>query len=298
MAENNRFKTAIFGGFRRKDVLECFDRFVTEKADEMKMLNDQIAELRELLAAQEKERTAFVEEKERLIAERQQVAERLAICEKALVMQKEKIDSMAANNDIAESESKASRQLLKERDVKIAFLEDKNQKLILKMEAYERKSKKYDALSVEIGEMMLEAKQSAESIIRQGEERSAKLTADANSEVDRLSADLNQFLQQLNHIKSTLHSVTDGMENKLQSIENSVNYTQANITAFRKGTAKTVGQAPADTAAKPLKSLPRENPTVPSRLADKAERKVAPEQDSTGRMGKTLNRLMELIGRD
>ncbi len=298
MAENNRFKTAIFGGFRRKDVLECFDRFVTEKADEMQALNDQIAELREQLAAQEKERAAFVAEKETLIAERQQIAERLAICEKALIMQKEKIDSMSANNHLAESESKASRQLLKERDVKIAFLEDKNQKLILKMEAYERKSKKYDALSVEIGEMMLEAKQSAESIIRQGEERSAKLTAEANSEVDRLSADLNQFLQQLNHIKSTLHSVTDGMENKLQSIENSVNYTQANITAFRKGATKTVGQASADTPAKPLKALPRENPTASPRLADKAERRAVPEQDNTGRMGKTLNRLMELIGRD
>lgn len=294
MAYNNRFRRSMFGGFRRKDVLECFEKFSEEKADEVKELTDQIEELRLQLDQKEEqlrlqqetfaeERDALIAEKEeilaekaQMVAEREQIDEQVNAIKQVMLEQKAQMDGMTLAREQAESESKASRQLLKERDVKIAFLEDKNQKLILKMEGFERKSRKYDALSVEIGEMMLEAKQSAESIIRQAEERSARLAADADHEVERLSADLTQFLQQLNEIES------------------SINSTQSNLSAFRKTVAAPAVTEHSATSAKVAKDAT----TVTPRAVEKTERKLTAESDGTGRVGKTINRLMELIGRD
>lgn len=279
MAYNNHFRRSVFGGFRRKDVLDCFDTFLAEKADEIKELNNRIEELQRQLTEKEGHAQAQIAEitvqKNEAIAERDQVKEQLATCEQALSDRTNRLEELIAAQSRVASETKAAQHLLKEKDVKIAFLEDKNQKLILKMEAFERKSRKYDALSAEIGEMMLEAKQSAESIIRQAEERSMKLTTSTGNEIDRLSADLEQFLHQLSHI------------------ENSINSTQANISAFRK-----TAVAPNRTTAPQAVAPTREPTPVVPRIAEKTDRKAVPEPENSGRVGKTINRLIELIGRD
>lgn len=235
MEYGNRFKRSLFGGFKRADVLKCFGELSEEKTTEINELHADKQKLGEELeaakAAQEQAKaaqTAIEEEKEALARE----AEAL---KQIVESQNARLDQAVKDAEKAASESKASLQLLKERDVKIAFLEDKVQKLTLRLEASESKSQKYDKLSVEIGEMMLDAKQSAEQIIRQAQLRSDQMAAEADTAVDTLFLDLDTFLQQLSQIKNSLHTLMGSVDNQLQSIENSLSSAQENIRSYKSG---------------------------------------------------------------
>ena len=207
-----KFKKSLFGGFRRRDVLQFIEEFAGEKADEIHDLTEKVNQL-------QTKRNQIATERAELEERAKNQEERLAVVEEELAK--------------VTSESKASLQLLKERDVKIAFLEDKAQKLTIKLEACESKSRKYDKLSVEIGEMILEAKQSAEVIIRQAEHRSAELTAETDAAVDSLSADLQCFLQQLGQIKTNLHTMLGNVDSQIETIENSLYTAKSQIKNFQ-----------------------------------------------------------------
>lgn len=299
MEYGGRFRRAFFGGFRKKDVLKCFDEFSAEKADEINDLNQQLEEVRKQLSEKESALAEAEEAQTRTASEKEELEQKLTACETELQQQREFAQAAKEAREKAEAESKASLQLLKERDVKIAFLTDKSQALAQKLEESERKGKKYDDLSVEIGEMMLEAKHSAELIIRQAQERSAQMAAETGHEVDRLSADLTLFLQQLNHIKATMHSLTDGVDTRIQSLEASISTTQASISAFRQDIGETKENKKTAAAVDSKKAEPNRAET--DRAAQK--RDVRPsdrteETETPNRVSKTINRLIELIGRD
>ena len=233
MEYGNRFKRSLFGGFKRADVLKCFEELSEEKTNEIndlltekQKLSDQLGAAKASLEQAEEVRKAIEQEKDSLAREAEELKQ-------IVEDQNTRLERATGETEKAASESRASLQLLKERDVKIAFLEDKTQKLTLKLEASESKSRKYDKLSVEIGEMMLEAKQSAEQIIRQAQLRSEQMAAEADTAVDTLSLDLETFLQQLGQIKNSLHSLMGSVDNQLQSIENSLSSAQENIRSYK-----------------------------------------------------------------
>ena len=300
MEYGNRFKRSLFGGFRRQDVLKCFDEFSAEKTDEIAELNRQIQELQGQLSDRDEKLGSAEKEAAQIREEQENLREKLAECEKILEIQKTQLLSVGDAKSKAESESKASIQLLKERDVKIAFLEDKAKKLTLKLEESERKGQKYDSLSIEIGEMMLEAKASAEAIIHQAEAKSEQVTADTTQAVGQLSADLTLFLQQLNHIKATMHTLTDGVDTKIQSLEASISSTQDNLSAFQKSRPVSPKRKEEHSTATRQQTEPRTE-RQSGHSADSAEREQTnsePGQTGQNRIGKTINRLIDLIGRD
>lgn len=221
-----KFKKSLFGGFRRRDVLQFIEEFAAEKADEIHDLTEKVNQLQAKLNDTQTELQTRCAERNQIATQREELAEKAKQQEERLAVMEEDLKK-------ASSESKASLQLLKERDVKIAFLEDKAQKLTIKLEACESKSRKYDKLSVEIGEMILEAKQSAEVIIRQAEHRSAELTAETDAAVDNLSADLQCFLQQLGQIKTNLHTMLGNVDSQIETIENSLYTAKDRIKNFQ-----------------------------------------------------------------
>ena len=240
-----KFKKSLFGGFRRRDVLQFIEEFAGEKADEIHDLTEKVNQLQTKLNDTQAELQTRCAERNQIATERAELEERAKKQEERLAVVEEELAKVT-------SESKASLQLLKERDVKIAFLEDKAQKLTIKLEACESKSRKYDKLSVEIGEMILEAKQSAEVIIRQAEHRSAELTAETDAAVDSLSADLQCFLQQLGQIKTNLHTMLGNVDSQIETIENSLYTAKSQIKNFQssKPASKQQGTAEQD-APKP-----------------------------------------------
>lgn len=221
-----KFKKSLFGGFRRRDVLQFIEEFAGEKADEINELTEKVNQLQTKLNDTQTELQTRCAERNQIATERAELAEKAK-------KQEERLAAIEMDLAKRESESKASLQLLKERDVKIAFLEDKSQRLAVKLEACENKSRKYDQLSVEIGEMILEAKQSAEVIIRQAEHRSAELTAETDAAVDHLSADLQCFLQQLGQIKANLHTMLGNVDAQIETIENSLYTAKDQIKTFQ-----------------------------------------------------------------
>ena len=254
-----KFKKSLFGGFRRRDVLQFIEEFAGEKADEIHDLTEKVNQLQTKLNDTQAELQTRCAERNQIATERAELEERAKNQEERLAVVEEELAKVT-------SESKASLQLLKERDVKIAFLEDKAQKLTIKLEACESKSRKYDKLSVEIGEMILEAKQSAEVIIRQAEHRSAELTAETDAAVDSLSADLQCFLQQLGQIKTNLHTMLGNVDSQIETIENSLYTAKSQIKNFQsskpapkqQGTAEQDAPKPSGVTNVAPESVPKE----------------------------------------
>ncbi len=221
-----KFKKSLFGGFRRKDVLQFIEEFTAEKADEIHDLTERTNQLQTDFDAAQAELQARCAERNWLATER-------AKLEETTKQQEERLSALEEELAKSTSESKASLQLLKERDVRIAFLEDKTQRMTIKLEACESKSRKYDKLSVEIGEMILEAKQSAEAIIRQAEHRSEELTAKTDEAVNTLSDDLQGFLEQLGQIKANLHTMLGNVDAQIETIEHSLNTANSRIQSYQ-----------------------------------------------------------------
>ena len=123
-----KFKKSLFGGFRRRDVLQFIEEFAGEKADEIHDLTEKVNQLQTKLNDTQAELQTRCAERNQIATERAELEERAKNQEERLAVVEEELAKVT-------SESKASLQLLKERDVKIAFLEDKAQKLTIKLEA-------------------------------------------------------------------------------------------------------------------------------------------------------------------
>ena len=186
MGEAGTFKTTTFGGFDKKSVLSYIDalneQFHAAEADYAAKLEEyaraqdsQVAHIKKLeaqLADQEGKLTAVAEqlEKERGIARQaQEMISELDTQNKAL--QKQLSDS--------------------ERELQIQI--ERGRQLQFKAESLDYKSKKYDELSGQIGDAMIEAKRNADQIIAEANGKAAQITDQAHAYMRNFYSELGSF---------------------------------------------------------------------------------------------------------
>lgn len=179
------WKTCLFGGFQKSEVLSYVDTLRSENLARTEALEEQ---LREISAA----RTA-------LTAQISDFSEKISDMEQQLTEKKEHIEELTVEASSLRDEISHTKAGTIEQDRALALTREQNRQLTLRAQVYEQKAQRYDDLSGQLGDVLLQAHQSAEEILQtahqnadtiqqEAVETTAKITAQVQSMHDDLAA--------------------------------------------------------------------------------------------------------------
>ena len=232
MEDSGVLKTTTFGGFDKKSVLAYIDslneQFHTAEADYRAKLGEyakaqdsQLAHIKRLeaqLADQEGKLAAVAEELEKERALHRQTLESVSgMEERNAALQKQVSDG--------------------ERELQIQL--ERCRQLQFKAESLDYKSKKYDEMSGQIGDALLEAKRSAEAIVEEAKGKAAEIVAQAHeymrgfySELSTFKGDSARLRKSIEEILFVLNDRIDVMQEVVRQVEkrfepkNGLEYTE------------------------------------------------------------------------
>ena len=193
MGEAGTFKTTTFGGFDKKSVLSYIDA-----------LNEQFH-------AAEADYSAKLEEYAR--AQDSQVAH-IKKLEAQLADQEGKLTAVAEQLEKERGIARQAQEMISELDTQF------------KAESLDYKSKKYDELSGQIGDAMIEAKRNADQIIAEANGKAAQITDQAHaymrnfySELGSFKGDAARLRKSIEEILFVLNDRIDVMQEVVRQVE-------------------------------------------------------------------------------
>ncbi|WP_191440656.1 DivIVA domain-containing protein [Anaerotruncus colihominis] len=198
--EENGFKTAAFGGFDKKSVLNYIDTlnekmnaaeadYESRLAEYSRAQESQVAHIKRLeaqLAEQDGKLTAVAEqlEKEREVARQAQTMI---------------TDLDAQNQDLKKQLSDSEREL----QIQI----ERSRQLQFKVESLDYKSKKYDEVSGQIGDAMIEARRNADQIIADARTSAAQIVAEARHQMQGFHSELSSFKGDASRLRKSIEEI-------------------------------------------------------------------------------------------
>jgi len=162
--ENSGFRSAVFGGFNRKDVLSFFERFSRESNEKITDLTAELRRLEEVNIALSKEKAALTEEMNLLRGEnggRIEAEEKL----QASLLQK--------NEELAKAA-----EALEDAGAKLADANKEVAELRKQVALLEPQAKRYEMLKDRVATVELEAHHKAENIIETAKKEESALRAE------------------------------------------------------------------------------------------------------------------------
>ncbi len=195
MADQVIFKTAAFGGFDKASVLSYVDQQQKAAQGAQEELQKKIAGLEQ----SGREMSELLEENKKQIMD----------LENAL--QAEQAKNREANSLINTLNLEIARQgrTLEQKNQEIRQQQEACRQFQFKAEAMEYKAQKFDEASLDIGTVILEAKQTASGILAGAEARSKEITAEAEQRMQTAAADTVKFRQEVAQLKEMLGGVMD-----------------------------------------------------------------------------------------
>lgn len=197
MEQGFSFKTSLFGGFEKKAVL----KFISEQIEQRTLAENesakQIQELSQKAQAMES-RAADYEN-------------RVTHLEETLIERDSRMNKAEALAQDLTAQVERLSAALREKDREVQIQAERNRQLQQKAEEMEQKAIKYDAISEEIGELMLEAKKNAAAVEKQARCSAEQIVGGARTgaiayrnlfgavcqEVQQMHAGMQQSQQQL-----------------------------------------------------------------------------------------------------
>ena len=259
MEYGEKFKKSVFGGFDRQDVLRCLDEMQRESHREQEKLKEELEAFRRL----REELTQTVSQREEeLEALRIQLEEAQAALEetKAALAEREE-ELSAAREETAQSESRCE-ELQRDLSAQKAL----NTELLMKKNVMEENCRRLTAqnqelagriderMSLEIGELMIEAQQSANRIVERAAQRSAETDALIAGQCEEAGSQIAQLQSRLGQVMDAFQKMSAAAVRNMEQISTQLTQCQQMLTEQAK-------PQPVDTTKKqPAKEAPASQP--------------------------------------
>lgn len=219
MGESGFFKTTALGGFDKKTVLNYIDSLNEgfhktelehqEKLDEFtKAQESQVVHIKKLEAQ-------LAEQNAKLLAVANQLEQERGVARQA----QEMIATLDDKNRLLQKERADT-----EREVQIQL--ERGRQLQFKAESLDYKSKKYDELSTQIGDTLIEARQNAEQIVAAANDKADMIFRQANDHLKNLFTELGSFKNDSGRLRKSVEEIlfvlndrVDVMQEVVRSIE-------------------------------------------------------------------------------
>ena len=240
MEYGEKFRKSAFGGFKRQDVLQCIEELnahhteaLEEKEAEKKELSEQLQALTEELEEQ-KRMTEKNEARTRDFAECQEKIERAIVASSEL---KNQLESQ-------QKEIQALKAANSELSVKRSLLEENNRTLKARVEELEEE-KSGRKTSIEIGEMMVEAKKTADGILSRASRQADAAHASAEAETAGISARLAEIRTQLSEASEDFKTCSASIIRSLSQMQRSIDDSRTRLSQLNVPEEKPAKPAPA-----------------------------------------------------
>lgn len=191
LVNEGQFKTSLFGGFEKDSVLRFVNELIEKNTAAENAYKKQIEELTERVQLLDGRNTDFERRVTRL--------------EENLVEKDSRLNQAEALAQELTVQVQKQATQLREKDREVQIQTERNRQLQSKAEEMEQKSKKYDTVSGEIGNMMLEAKKNAALI----EERARASVRDIVEDAHHSAA---AVLTQFQSLQGDLRTLRQGMD--------------------------------------------------------------------------------------
>ena len=188
MEYGDKFKKSMFGGFNRQDVLRCFEEMNAQNAEELDALRKKLSEAKGGLAQAQAGN-------EGLSRENQSLARDLSETQKKLAEAQGELERLKEAQEALQKENQSLRAANSELSVKRGILETNNKALKEQVEELEKKVSEEQA-GIQISEMMMEAKKTADGILVRANGRAAEQAADMEKESNAFAQRLDQLQEE------------------------------------------------------------------------------------------------------
>lgn len=241
MGEAGFFKTTAIGGFDKKSVLTYIDS-LNEGFHSTEL--EYQAKLDEFGKAQETQ-VMHIKKLEMQLAEQNAKLEAVAH-----QLESEREQARHAQEMLAEldGQNKALQKQISDSDREMQIQLERNRQLQFKSESLDYKSKKYDELSTQIGDALIDAKQQADRIIADANNRAAEILRNAHasmqgfySEIGSFKGDSARLRKSVEEILFVLNDRVDVMQEILRQVEKRFSSSSLDFTE-----EKEPFEAPAD----------------------------------------------------
>lgn len=234
MEYGEKFKKSIFGGFNRQNVLQCIEELNARSAEELEakeaekeQLEAQVKDLEARLDVQRKTNEELMAQKEardRDFAEFQEKIDRAIAASNELknqleLQQKEIQTLKAANSELS---------------VKKGLLEENNRVLKARVEELEEAQSGKKA-GFEIGEMMVEAKKTADSIVNRASRQADAAHTVIEAETAGISARLAEIRAQLSAAGEDFKVYSGNILRSLEEMQRTIEESRQRLAQPVKG---------------------------------------------------------------
>lgn len=199
------FKTSVFGGFEKQDVLSYIDKIRDENQNNVVNLNESIQKMEQAGEELRKQINGF----EGKITE----------LEDQLTQKSSKIQELTGQIDHLRrkvSDSSQRRQELKE---ELDAAKDENAQLSKKAEILNDKAVKYDEVKCQLGEIMISAREDADRVVKSADLKAAQITEKAANASNKVASEMIGLKTEISQIKENLVKLTDAFSQKLSQID-------------------------------------------------------------------------------
>ena len=201
-------KTSFFGGFEKKEVLEYIDKLRDQNrvmGKELEERMDEVSNARNELSSQVKSFEVKLSEMERRLEERG--------C---------KVKELCGQVDSLKGEVSRQKQRVIEQEMQINQQKDRNMKLALQAQNLEFKAKRYDDFSAQIGDILLEAKHSADETILQAEQKAEQIKCNAIAANEQITVSFNAMRKEIKDVRVQLENIMKDFIERIDEIDRSL----------------------------------------------------------------------------
>ena len=201
-------KTSFFGGFDKKEVLSYIDNLREQNrvmGQELETHINEVSTARNELSQQVSSFESKLSEMERQLEERSG-----------------KIKELTGMIDSLKEEIGDERQKNVEQKMQLQRQFDANKLLEAKAKQFEFKAKRYDDVSAQIGDIMLEAKQSASEVIERAETQAQEIKGDAVITTKRITLEMKNMRTELVEVRRQIEQMLGGLNSKLDEIDSMI----------------------------------------------------------------------------
>lgn len=210
MEQKAEFKTSLFGGYEKESVLKYIDDMSRAAAESEAKLQEQI---------------------EQITRSRQGLEEQIAEFEKRMQDASETIDAEKGKNKklsemigLLQEEIDHQRRQGESRTREYQAAQEKNRQLQEQVRQVEEKSKLYDEAAASIGSAILQAQQTAQSIVDEAGGQAKEIVDRANTQAQAITDDAQRFidrvLQKMDDMQQEFLTLRGRMDESINQLNN------------------------------------------------------------------------------
>ncbi len=198
-------RTSFFGGFEKKEVLTYIDKLREQNRTMAQELAEHISEVstaRSQLSEQVSSFELKIAEMERQLDERGgRIRELTGVVE-------------SLRNEVSQQKL---RQIEREKDLQQQ--RDQNRQLMVQLQNYEYKAKRYEDVSARIGDIILEANQRATDTVAQAQEQAEQIKNNAVTASRKITAEMSLMRNEISTVRVQLEDLMKNFNARLDEID-------------------------------------------------------------------------------